>query len=199
MLREMRCASLLRDKLQGALAGVSMCFSVEEYNAAAFVVDDDDAIERPAWNKVGAADGKRSSQKNVEAEIPHRVLEINQALQRGDLPKARLLAWTCGPNWRLPCAGGWSAAHSSGARRCIWSGWTRSTGGAAAACLLGSDVTPCRRSTWPGLFPGTWPRCRKPAEHRGQAAFSCTPRPYPGEGLGVRANNGIKLDILMFA
>lgn len=101
MLREMRCAMLLRDKLQGALCGEAMALSLDEYGHCLRVakrVRQGDAAARDTKDgrekeKVpGFPDVAMTKDKN--AEIPQRVLDITEALKRGDLVKARLLA--CG-------------------------------------------------------------------------------------------------------
>jgi len=112
MLREMRRAPLLRDKMQEALTGARLRWTPEEYRAVLCDEDEDEVeetdedrddeadtaddapvrVNTPGGDSVRTKTVQQPESKKNFAECPRRVLEINQALQRGDLPKARLLA-----------------------------------------------------------------------------------------------------------
>jgi hypothetical protein len=95
MLLEMRCALLMRDKIQSALTGGSMRISIGEYvnftTHHAYWADEGDekGVDVPVSNVDTSIEQKSNSD-----EIPKRVLDIDDAIMRGDLRKARLLA--CG-------------------------------------------------------------------------------------------------------
>jgi hypothetical protein len=102
MLREMRCALLMRDKIQSALAGGSMRISIGEciHFSTRHPYGEDEGDEEwvdvpTKWMDAPISNVDASvERKSNSAEIPQRVLDINVAIMRGDLHKARLLA--CG-------------------------------------------------------------------------------------------------------